>query len=229
MAEDIARIWRGAIPAATATLRYSFLHDGVLRAVLCEIGKRAGWAAVYWGYGACFYDAETQAVLRIRSELPEREGGDWITVESAGDHAPMLARVRGEEWSEAWGGSEAQWFGCLYPRLHRFLRVGNLLEIAPGFGRWTHYLLVYVQGRYTGVDLSQACVEYCKDRFSGFSNTAFLVNDGLSLDNVEDGLFDLVFSFDSLAHTNLDVHQNYIPQILRKLTQNGVAFIHHSN
>lgn len=136
---------------------------------------------------------------------------------------------RGEEWSEGWGGSEAQWFGSLYPRLHRFLPVGNLLEIAPGFGRWTRYLLEYVQDRYAGVDLSQECVEYCKERFSACKNSAFLVNDGLSLDSVEDGLFDLVFSFDSLVHANLDVHQTYIPQILRKLTRNGVAFIHHSN
>jgi hypothetical protein len=136
---------------------------------------------------------------------------------------------RGEEWSEYWGGSEAQWFGCLYPRLHRFLPVANLLEIAPDFGRWTHYLLKYVQDSYTGVDLSQECVDYCQERFSGCNNTTFLTNDGLSLDSVEDGLFDFVFSFDSLVHANLDVHQIYIPQILRKLTQNGIAFIHHSN
>lgn len=136
---------------------------------------------------------------------------------------------RGEEWSEYWGGSEAQWFGCLYPRLHRFLPAENLLEIAPGFGRWTRYLLEYVQGRYAGVDLSRECVDYCLERFSGFSKTEFLANDGLSLDSVEDGLFDLVFSFDSLVHANLDVHESYIPQILRKLNKSGVAFIHHSN
>lgn len=136
---------------------------------------------------------------------------------------------RGEEWSEVWGGSEAQWFGSLYPRLHRFLPVENLLEIAPGFGRWTHYLLEYVGGRYTGVDLSQECVDFCQERFSGFNNAAFQVNDGLSLDSIDDGLFGLVFSFDSLVHANLDVHETYIPQILRKLTKNGVAFIHHSN
>lgn len=137
--------------------------------------------------------------------------------------------LRGEEWSEVWGGSEAQWFGCLYPRLHRFLPVGNLLEIAPGFGRWTRYLLEYAHCGYTGIDLSMSCVDYCKERFSRFSTTEFLVNDGLSLDGAEDGLFHLVFSFDSLVHANLDVHQAYIPQILRKLCQNGVAFIHHSN
>jgi ubiquinone/menaquinone biosynthesis C-methylase UbiE len=136
---------------------------------------------------------------------------------------------RGEEWSRCWGGSEAQWFGCLYPRLHRFLPVGNLLEIAPGFGRWTNYLLRYVQGRYTGIDLSQECVDYCQQRFSRLSNTTFLKNDGLSLESLEDELFDFVFSFDSLVHANLDVHKAYIPQILRKLSKNGVAFIHHSN
>jgi len=103
------------------------------------------------------------------------------------------------------------------------------MEIAPGFGRWTHYLLEYVQSSYTGVDLSQECVDYCQQRFSSSSNASFLTNEGVSLEKVEDGLSDLVFSFDSLVHANLDVHQNYIPQILRKLNKNGVAFIHHSN
>ncbi|MGH8591225.1 MAG: hypothetical protein ACREXX_18480 [Gammaproteobacteria bacterium] len=40
----------------------------------------------------------------------------------------------GEEWSEAWGGSEAQWFGSLYPRPRRRLPTGSILEIAPGWG-----------------------------------------------------------------------------------------------
>jgi len=136
---------------------------------------------------------------------------------------------RGEEWSQTWGGSEAQWFGSLYPRLHRFLPVGNLLEIAPGFGRWTRYLNEYVQGRYVGIDLSSACIEYCRDRFSQSGNAEFLVNDGLSLDAVKNDFFDLVFSFDSLVHANLEVHQTYVAQILRKLSRDGVAFIHHSN
>ncbi len=144
------------------------------------------------------------------------------------DHAYDWARL-GEEWSESWGGSEAQWFGTLYPRLHRFLPAGNLLEIAPGYGRWTHYLLRYIQGSYLGIDLSEACITSCKERFSGLDNTSFAVNDGLSLGAAEDGDFDMVFSFDSLVHANLDVHQTYIPQIIRKLRPNGIAFIHHSN
>ena len=50
-------------------------------------------------------------------------------------------RQGGEEWSAPWGGSEAQWFGSLYPRLHRLLPAGRILEIAPGFGRWTKFLI----------------------------------------------------------------------------------------
>jgi hypothetical protein len=29
----------------------------------------------------------------------------------------------GDEWSEAWGGSEAHWYGALLPRIHRFFRL----------------------------------------------------------------------------------------------------------
>ena len=136
---------------------------------------------------------------------------------------------RGEEWSKAWGGSESQWFGCLYPRLHRFLPAENILEIAPGFGRWTHFLLGYASNTYHGVDISEECIAYCKGIFNDGARTRFSINDGLTLKMVNNDAFDLIFSFDSLVHAELDVHEAYIPQILSKLTTNGVAFIHHSN
>jgi SAM-dependent methyltransferase len=133
----------------------------------------------------------------------------------------------GEEWSEGWGGSEAQWFGSLYPRLHRFLPASRVLEIAPGFGRWTPFLLAGCD-ELVGIDLSEACVDACKQRFASAANARFLKNDGISLDAAE-GRFDFVFSFDSLVHAEIDVFENYIPQIVSKLTPGGVAFIHHSN
>ncbi len=135
----------------------------------------------------------------------------------------------GEEWSKAWGSSEAQWFGSLYPRLHRFLPVERLLEIGPGYGRWTHYLLHYVKDQYYGIDLSMQCIDACRQRFADHPQTRFEHNDGVSLAAAPDGVFDLVFSFDSLVHAEIDVHQHYVPQILAKLTTHGVAFIHHSN
>ena len=50
-------------------------------------------------------------------------------------------REAGEPWSKPWGGATAQWFGCLYPRIQHFLPAASILEIAPGFGRWTEFLL----------------------------------------------------------------------------------------
>ena len=33
--------------------------------------------------------------------------------------------------------------GTIFPRIRECLPVGTILEIAPGFGRWTHYLKDY--------------------------------------------------------------------------------------
>ena len=134
----------------------------------------------------------------------------------------------GEEWSQAWGGSEAQWFGALYPRLHRALPARGIFEIAPGFGRWTKFLLPLCD-HYIGVDLSATCVQACRETFATAKHAQFLQNDGISLSEMPDTSFDLVFCFDSLVHAELDVLTQYIPQILQKLTRPGTAFLHHSN
>jgi SAM-dependent methyltransferase len=132
----------------------------------------------------------------------------------------------GEEWSEAWGGSTAQWFGCLYPRIRKYLPAKRILEIAPGFGRWTQFLIPGCD-EFKGIDLSSKCVEACKIRFP-LHRDNFHQNDGLDL-GAAAGEYDFIFSFDSLVHADLDVFESYIPQILAKLTGDGVAFIHHSN
>ena len=135
---------------------------------------------------------------------------------------------RGEEWSEAWGGSEAQWFGTLLPRLHRALPAAAILEIAPGFGRWTRFLLPACRA-YLGIDISAQCIAACRSQFAAARHARFVANDGLSLAAIGKQKFQLVFCFDSLVHAELDVFHAYIPQILAALAPGGVAFIHHSN
>jgi len=134
----------------------------------------------------------------------------------------------GEEWSTTWGGSEAQWFGAIYPRLHRFLPAKQILEIAPGFGRWTRFLLSACES-FVGVELSEKCTEACRKRFFDAKHAQFITNDGQSLQLLGDQKFDLIFSFDSLVHVEYPVLASYISQILQKLTPTGVAFLHHSN
>jgi len=72
-------------------------------------------------------------------------------------------------------------------------------------------------------------VSACQEIFSNASHALFVQNDGLSLKCAPPEDFDLVFSFDSLIHAELDVLSHYIPQILQKLAPAGVGFIHHSN
>ncbi len=134
----------------------------------------------------------------------------------------------GHEWSVAWGGADMQWFGTILPRLHRYVPTGTILEIAPGFGRWTAYLKDLCT-RLLLVDLSRRCIEGCRKRFSSFDHIEYHVNDGYSLEMIPDQAIDLVFSFDSLVHAERDVMEAYVSQISSKLTRDGVAFIHHSN
>ncbi len=134
----------------------------------------------------------------------------------------------GDEWSKDWGDAANQWYASLFPRLRGFLPVVHLVEIAPGFGRWTQFLLDYCD-YYTGVDLSQECVVGCRQRFAAAPKASFEVNDGRSLDAIDNGSADLVFSFDSLVHAEADVVDGYLRSLREKLSPNGIALIHHSN
>ena len=134
----------------------------------------------------------------------------------------------GEEWSDSWGGTPALWFGVLLPRIHSFVPTGTILEIAPGYGRWTRYLKDLAE-RLVAVDLAENCIEHCRERFAGASNIELHVNDGRSLEMVPDRSIDFAFSFDSLVHAEADVLEAYLTQLARKLKPDGVGFVHHSN
>ena len=110
----------------------------------------------------------------------------------------------GEEWSEGWGGSHAQWYGVVLPRIARFLPASSILEIAPGHGRWTAFLREHCD-QLSIVDLDAACIDACRERFAGDERIAYHVNDGRSLDMIEDGSVDFAFSFDSLVHADAEV------------------------
>jgi SAM-dependent methyltransferase len=134
----------------------------------------------------------------------------------------------GDEWSVAWGGARPQWYGTILPRVQRFLPASRVLEIAPGHGRWTQFLLPQCH-EYFGVDLSDRCVAVCRHRFNSANRAQFIKNDGMSLAMIPDNFIDFVFSYDSLVHAEIDVVRSYIWQICQKLTPTGAAYLHHSN
>lgn len=134
----------------------------------------------------------------------------------------------GEGWSEWWGDTDAFWYAGILPRIHSFVPTGTILEIAPGYGRWTNYLRKLGE-RLVVVDLAQRCIDHCRKRFQGDSHIEYFVNDGRSLDMVDDRSVDFAFSFDSLVHAEVDVLQSYLEQLSSKLKPDGIGFIHHSN
>lgn len=141
----------------------------------------------------------------------EQAGGEW-----------------GEEWSIPWGGSYPEWVSTLMPRIGLFLPAHSILEIAPGYGRWSRFLIP-MSTKYWGVDIAGKCIEHCKTRFKADSHANFFQNDGVSLDMIGNDSIDFCFSFDSLVHAEIDVMEQYLPQIIAKLKKDGVVFLHHSN
>lgn len=134
----------------------------------------------------------------------------------------------GDEWSEIWGGTHNLWKGSLLPRVNDLIPTGHLLEIAPGFGRITQYLVKQCR-TMTLVDLTPKCIDACRERFSRFDHINYVVNNGKSFPGVQDCSIDFIFSFDSLVHVEIDVIEGYLYELPRVLTADGVAFLHHSN
>lgn len=135
---------------------------------------------------------------------------------------------RGDDWSAPFGGSEQLWSSVVYPRIMAFLPTAHILEIAPGHGRMTQFLLPSCT-RLTAVDLNASCIDACRERFAGIEHLDLHVNDGRSLPMVGDRSVEFAFSFDSLVHVDLDVLADYVRELARTLGADGVAFLHHSN
>ncbi len=134
----------------------------------------------------------------------------------------------GEEWSSHWGSSENEWNYAILPRIHAMLPTNTILEIGPGFGRWTEYLALQCNHLIL-VDLSEQCIQACQKRFDHCNHIEYHVYDGKSLDFIPDQSVDFIFSFDSLVHAEEDVIQVYLQQLSRKMAPDAVGIIHHAN
>jgi SAM-dependent methyltransferase len=136
----------------------------------------------------------------------------------------------GHEWSpgQTAAGGEMLWWRSLLPRIASHLPAERILEIGPGFGRWTRHLLLLSE-HLTAIDVTERCIEHCRERFEDSGKFDGWTNDGESLEMVPDASVDFVFSFDSLVHAEASVLQGYLQQLAHKLKPGGTGFIHHSN
>jgi SAM-dependent methyltransferase len=135
---------------------------------------------------------------------------------------------QGDEWSAAWGGVSHQWWTTLFPRLQGYVPADRILEIAPGYGRWTHFLKDLCS-EIIVVDIAETAIAHCRERFQADRHLSAHVNDGTTLPMAADKSIDFVFSFDSLVHAEVDVMGGYLAELSRILSADGIAFLHHSN
>ena len=98
---QIDRVWRSAETHLEVWLDYRFLHDGVMKDLLCQIGQRAGVHAVYWRYGVCFFDQGMQATFWLEAQPdinPDQPGAGRLVWRAHVAQAENRARV--QRWLE---------------------------------------------------------------------------------------------------------------------------------
>lgn len=133
----------------------------------------------------------------------------------------------GEEWNDV--DEPEQWKAALVDDvlLPHLGEARTVLEIGPGAGRWSEIIQSRVQ-RLVLVDITDRTLELCRERLQDAPNVEYVLSDGASFPEVEDGSIDRVWSFDVFVHiAPLDV-ASYLDEIARVLRSGGAALIHHS-
>jgi|SRR5271169_2293428 len=100
------------------------------------------------------------------------------------------------------------------------------LEIGPGGGRWTRYLLGF--GQLYVVDYHAELLRELKRNFNQ-ANVRFIKNSGADFPGVSDGSIDFLFSFDCFVHLDMHLIETYLKNIGRILRPGGNALIHYSD
>jgi ubiquinone/menaquinone biosynthesis C-methylase UbiE len=137
----------------------------------------------------------------------------------------------GDEWSGMAAYCGQPYEDWKRELIHTFIEpvpVGSrIVEIAPGYGRWTEHLLRRAASLAL-VDINPACLDHCRERFSGSDALSFHLTDGCSLAFLQTSSTDFVWSFDSFVHMEPEVVEGYIGEIARVLAPRGRAVVHHA-
>jgi len=104
-------------------------------------------------------------------------------------------------------------------------KYSNILEIGPGAGRWSEILLNRAK-HLTVADISEKCLNICKDRFDSTKIDFKLITN--FLDFMENNSVDFIWSYDVFVHINPIDIEKYLIDFKRILKPNGYAVIHHS-
>lgn len=138
----------------------------------------------------------------------------------------------GDEWSgmaAACGQPYELWKAALVDTFitSSLTPTSDVLEIAPGHGRWTEHLLA-AAGSVVIVDINQECLDACRSRFGDDPRLRGHLTTGSSLSFLDGESIDFAWSFDSFVHMDGDVITGYLGELARVLRPGGRAAIHHA-
>lgn len=130
-----------------------------------------------------------------------------------------------------WADEEFHWTGIRFVdrMMERFRDYGEvefynavILEIGCGVGRFVKPLACLFK-RVCGVDISKRMLKTAKKYCAGMPNVTFRLNDGYSLDFLEDNTFDYCVSAGVFQHiTHIEVIIGYIREAIRVLKPGGL-------
>jgi len=97
----------------------------------------------------------------------------------------------------------------------------NALEIGPGGGRWTRYLLGF--GRLYVIDYQSELLEELKKNFNK-KNITFIKNNGTDFPGIEEGSIDYLFSFGAFVHLDKHLIEAYLEN-MKSLAKAGANIV----
>jgi len=139
----------------------------------------------------------------------------------------------GNEWTEAVrtlkGMDPAQWKGELVDGLlcKHIKKGATVLEIGPGAGRWTE-ILQPICGRLLLADISERCLQLCRERFGQCANVEYHLIKGGRLDFLAAEMLDNIWSYDVFVHINPTDTDRYLEDLAPALKRGAVGIIHHA-
>jgi len=102
----------------------------------------------------------------------------------------------------------------------------TIVEIGPGGGRWTRYMLNAKQ--IYAVDYHQELLNELKSNIDA-TNIIYIKNNGDDFPNIPDESIDFLFSFGTFVHLDVDIIARYLQNMKRLLKHNSNVIIQYSD
>ena len=101
------------------------------------------------------------------------------------------------------------------------------LEIGPGGGRWTLYLLKFK--RLYLLDLNNKFFPYLKKRFGDPQNISYHQTNGTDFPNIPKNSVDFLFSFGTFVHLDQEIILEYLDNMKNILKENSNVVLNYSD